>query len=78
VNKVSVSKCAQCGADMIAPELSEHVSERRVRNLWSCEACGYRFEDTVYFASFGGTSMTGSADSTNPRGSPPRRVANHP
>jgi hypothetical protein len=59
VNKVSsVSKCAQCGADMIAPECSEHVSDCRVRNLWSCEACGYRLEDTVYFSSFGGTSMS--------------------
>ena len=52
-----IMKCAQCGADMIAPEWSEHVSDRRVRNFWSCEACGYRFEDTVYFSLFGGTSM---------------------
>jgi len=63
---------------MIAPEWSEHVSDRRVRNFWSCQACGYRFEDTVYFSSFGGTSMTDSVDSKNPRGSRPRRVANHP
>jgi ribosomal protein L37AE/L43A len=43
-------KCAQCSADIIAAEWSEHLSERRVRNLWSCEACGYQFEDEVYFA----------------------------
>jgi len=55
-------KCAQCGADMIAPEWSEHVSDRRVRNFWSCEGCGYRFEDAVYFSSFGGTSMADSAE----------------
>jgi ribosomal protein L37AE/L43A len=54
-----IMKCAQCGADMIAPEWSEHVSERRVRNFWSCEACGDRFQDTVYFSSpeFGGTRV---------------------
>jgi hypothetical protein len=27
VNRVSVSKCAQCGTDMFAPEWSEHVSD---------------------------------------------------
>jgi hypothetical protein len=61
VNRVSVSKCAQGGTDMIAPEWSERVSDRHVRNFWCCEACGYRCEDTVYFSSpgFGGTSMTG-------------------
>jgi hypothetical protein len=41
-------KFAQCGADIIAPEWSEHLSEHRVRHVWSCEACGYQFEDTVY------------------------------
>jgi len=53
VNKVSVSKCAQCGADMIAPEWSEHVSDHCIRNFWSCEACGHRLEDTVYFSAGG-------------------------
>jgi len=48
VNRLTVNQCAQCGADIIAPEWSEHLSENRVRNLWSCEACGYQFEDTVY------------------------------
>jgi DNA-directed RNA polymerase subunit RPC12/RpoP len=42
------AKCAQCGAHIIAPQWSEHLSETRVRNVWSCEACGYQFEDTVY------------------------------
>ena len=42
--------CAQCGADIIAPEWSEHLSEYRVRNLWSCDACGYQFEETVYLS----------------------------
>ena len=50
VNRVSVNACAQCGADMIAPEWSGHVADRCVRNVWSCEACGYQFEDTVCFS----------------------------
>jgi rubrerythrin len=43
-------KCAQCGADLIAPEWSEHLPDHHVRNLWSCEACGYQFEDTIYLS----------------------------
>jgi ribosomal protein L37AE/L43A len=41
--------CAQCGAALIAPIWVEHLDERHVRNLWSCEACGYKFETSVYF-----------------------------
>jgi hypothetical protein len=43
-------KCAQCGTDMITPEWSEYLSDHRVRNVWSCEACGYQFEDTIYLS----------------------------
>jgi len=43
-------KCAQCGASIVAPEWSEHLSQYRVRNVWSCDLCGYRFEDTVYLS----------------------------
>jgi len=53
VNRVSASECAQCGADMIAPTWSEHLSNRCVRNVWSCEACGYEFEDTIYLSARG-------------------------
>src|SRR5215472_6755835 len=52
VSRVSVSECAQCGANMIAPERCEHVSDHCIRNFWSC-ACGYRLEDTVYFSAGG-------------------------
>jgi C4-type Zn-finger protein len=45
-----VKQCAQCRADIIAAEWSEHLSDYCVRNVWSCEACGYRFEDTVYLS----------------------------
>jgi ribosomal protein L37AE/L43A len=50
VNSVLVSECAQCGAEMIAPKWSEHLSDHCVRNVWSCEACGYQFEDLVYLS----------------------------
>jgi len=42
--------CAQCGADIIAPEWSEYLSNGRVRHVWTCEACGHGFEDSIYFA----------------------------
>jgi uncharacterized Zn finger protein len=42
-------ECAQCGEQIFVPEWSEFVDERRVRHLWTCEACGYAFETTVRF-----------------------------
>jgi ribosomal protein L37AE/L43A len=44
--------CPQCGAHLLAPDWSEHVSERCIRHTWSCEACAYEFETAVYFPSF--------------------------
>ncbi len=41
--------CAQCGAQIVAAVWSEHVNERCVRNVWSCEACGYEFETEAHF-----------------------------
>jgi rubredoxin len=45
VHGVFGSECPQCGADVIAPEWCEHVSAHCVRNVWSCEACDYQFEE---------------------------------
>ena len=42
------AECAQCGDALMAPEWSEHVSERCVRHFWACEACRYQFETSVY------------------------------
>jgi ribosomal protein L37AE/L43A len=50
VNRISVNQCAQCGADIIAAEWSEHLTDHCIRNVWSCDACGYQFEDTIYLA----------------------------
>ena len=45
MKKVPFKEYVQCGANMIAP-----TSEHCVRNVWSCEACGYQFEDTIYIS----------------------------
>ena len=50
IHNTSFRECAQCGGAIVAPEWSEHRSERCIRNVWSCEACGYRFERTVYLS----------------------------
>jgi hypothetical protein len=45
-----VVECAQCGEELLIPEWSEYLDDRRARHLWCCEACGYSFETTVRFA----------------------------
>jgi len=50
VKRVAFRECMQCAADMIAPISSEHLSDHCVRNMWSCEACGYQFEDSIYLS----------------------------
>jgi len=50
VNRVLVKQCAQCGADLVVAAWSEHVMDRCVRNVWSCDAFRYQFEDTVYLS----------------------------
>jgi hypothetical protein len=42
-----------CSAYIIAATWSERVSERCVRNVWSCEACGFEFETAAYLPTFG-------------------------
>lgn len=49
--------CAQCGAPLIAATWSEHLSERCIRHVWECEACGYQFETTVYLRSDAATEQ---------------------
>jgi ribosomal protein L37AE/L43A len=50
LHKPSMRHCVRCRAYIIAPEWSEYVSGGCVRNVWSCDACGYQFEDAVYFS----------------------------
>jgi len=52
-NDAGLSKplpCAQCGHGLSSPAWSEELGQERVRYLWSCQACGYEFETTVFFA----------------------------
>jgi hypothetical protein len=44
-----VNECAQCRETIFLPEWSEYLDARRVRHLWECEACGYKFETLVCF-----------------------------
>jgi hypothetical protein len=46
---VPTNECAQCRNTIFLPEWSEYLNARRVRHLWVCEACGYRFETLVCF-----------------------------
>ena len=52
MNRLLVSKCPQCGAELFPAfadmTWSEHRSDHCARNVWSCEDCSYQFEDTVY------------------------------
>jgi len=45
----SKNYCPQCGEWLLAPTWSEYLDERCVRHTWSCEACGYEFETSVFF-----------------------------
>jgi len=37
------------GETIFLPEWSEYLDRHRVRHLWECEACGYKFETLVTF-----------------------------
>jgi ribosomal protein L37AE/L43A len=45
----SKNTCPQCSEWLLAPNWSEYLNDRCVRHTWSCEACDYEFETTVYF-----------------------------
>jgi DNA-directed RNA polymerase subunit RPC12/RpoP len=45
----TANRCAQCGETIFLPEWSEYLERHRVRHLWECDACGYKFETLVSF-----------------------------
>ena len=52
VNRVTgkpLRLCTNCGDAMIAAKSSKYVSERCVRNSWSCDVCGFEVETTATF-----------------------------
>lgn len=44
-----IAPCAQCGQMLFAPEWTEYLDSRRIRHLWCCEGCDYRFEAVVCY-----------------------------
>jgi hypothetical protein len=48
-----VIDCAQCGAQIFVPDWCEYFDDGKVRHLWACEACGYRFETIARFPATG-------------------------
>ena len=41
--------CPNCSSYVIAAIWSERVNEHCIRNVWSCDACGYEYETSAYF-----------------------------
>lgn len=41
------SFCPKCNEMLLAPTISEYVSEALVRHLWSCDECGHEFQAAV-------------------------------
>jgi primosomal protein N' len=47
--RFAANACAQCGDVIFMPEWSEYLSAHRVRHLWKCEACGYKYETLIAY-----------------------------
>jgi ribosomal protein L37AE/L43A len=43
-----LDQCRRCGDDLIAPVGSAYVTQRRIKQLWNCDACGHEFETMVF------------------------------
>ena len=48
-NEKPLHLCPNCSAYIIAAAWSERVNDRCVRNVWSCEVCGFEFETAATF-----------------------------
>jgi hypothetical protein len=51
VQRFGRSFCPRCNDMLLAPVMSEHVSESLIRHFWSCDACGHEFRTSVKFKS---------------------------
>jgi transcription elongation factor Elf1 len=45
--RLAFPTCPRCNDEFIAATASEHVSEKQVRHLWSCDSCGHAFVTSV-------------------------------
>jgi hypothetical protein len=41
------SFCPKCKEMLLAPTMSEYISEALVRHLWSCDGCDHEFQASV-------------------------------
>jgi predicted RNA-binding Zn-ribbon protein involved in translation (DUF1610 family) len=48
-NEKPLHFCPNCSAYIIAATWSERLSDRCVRNVWSCDVCGFEFETAATF-----------------------------
>ena len=39
--------CPHCDEPVVAPDMSEFVSDGKVRHFWSCDSCGHEFRTAV-------------------------------
>lgn len=42
--------CPRCNDMLFAAAASEHVSDKHVRHVWSCDSCGHEFTTSVRLA----------------------------
>jgi uncharacterized protein with PIN domain len=52
------SFCPKCKEMLLAPTISEYVSEALVRHLWSCDTCGHEFQASVRLTKVSGSRRT--------------------
>ena len=45
--RFSFPTCPRCNDVLFAAAASEHVSEKHVRHVWSCDSCGHEFATSV-------------------------------
>ncbi len=39
--------CPKCGEMIMAPESTDHLIDRKIRNIWLCERCLLKFETLI-------------------------------
>jgi transcription elongation factor Elf1 len=45
--RIACPICPRCNDLLFAAMASEHVSEKHVRHVWSCDSCGHEFATSV-------------------------------
>jgi ribosomal protein L37AE/L43A len=48
-NEKPLHLCPNCSAYAVAPKWPERLKDRCVRNVWSCDVCGFEFETAATF-----------------------------